>query len=254
MMAADMAGTRVGIGGWTYAPWRGRGAFYPEGLAHKGELAYASRAVSAIEINATFHRNQSRASFARWHDETPDDFVFTVKASRFIIGRKDLAADVTTAAIASFLASGLDALGDKLGPILWQLAPTKPFVPDEIDAFLGQLPQKLGTRRLRHAFEPRHGSFDVPAVPKLAEKRGVALVFTDSEEYPSIDARTADFSYARLCRSDAKKATGYAPRELDAWAERARTWSRSGDAFVFFVNGAKEKAPLAAQALLSRLV
>lgn len=246
-----MARTRVGIGGWTYAPWRG--AFYPKGLPHKDELAHAASRLSALEINATFHRSQSRSSFTRWHEETPDDFVFTVKASRFATNRKDLAAEITGASIDAFLATGLDALGEKLGPILWQLAPTKPFVADELDAFLARLPRTLGTRRLRHALEPRHPSFDVPALAKLATKHGVAIVFTDSKEYPSIDVRTADFTYARLVRCDAKKAAGYTPRELDAWARRAETWSQEGEAFVFFINGAKEKAPLAARALRARL-
>ncbi|MEO6953902.1 MAG: DUF72 domain-containing protein [Polyangia bacterium] len=252
-----MARIRVGTGGWTYEPWRG--TFYPKGpkrpkaLPQKQELAYAASQLSAIEINATFHRDQARSSFVRWHDETPDDFVFTVKASRFATNRKDLAAEVTGASVDRFLATGLDALGDKLGPILWQLAPTKTFAADELDAFLARLPRKLGKRRLQHALEPRHASFDTPALTKLAKKHGVAIVFTDSLEYPSIDAHTADFSYARLVRCDAKKVTGYGPRELDAWATRAEIWSRRGDAFVFFINGAKERAPFAALALRARL-
>jgi uncharacterized protein YecE (DUF72 family) len=249
----------VGMGGWSFPPWRD--TFYPDDVSAKRELAYASSRVTAIEINATFYRNQSRDTFRRWHAETPDGFVFTIKASRLATVRKDLAAVADP--VKQFLDQGLDELRDKLGPILWQLAPTKPLVLDEMDAFLALLPQGL-----RHAIEPRHASFRVPAWVELCRKHGVASVFTDSTEYPVFADRTAPFSYLRLVRADASIDTGYTGPQLDRVAAAARalaagdTWelptitdarSSPGPCYVFFINGVKERAPLAAQALIARL-
>lgn len=246
-----MAGTiGVGIGGWSYEPWRG--TFYPPGLPQARELEYAGRQVSAIEINATFYRLQSPKSFAKWRDATPPDFKFAVKASRYCTNRKNLAE--AQESIGKFLAQGLTELGDKLGPINWQLAATKRFDPDEIAAFLALLPNEHAGVPLRHAIEPRHESFDDAAFLDLAGKAGVATVVADAERYPCIEAQTAPFMYARLQRAREEVVTGYEQPELDNWADRARDWAEAGrDVFVFFINGAKVRAPAAAQALITRL-
>lgn len=258
-MILAMRDVFVGMGGWSYPPWRE--TFYPEGVSAKRELAYASSRVTAIEINATFYRNQSRDTFRRWHGETPDDFVFAIKAWRLATNRKDLAA--VGDPVRQFLDQGLDELGTKLGPILWQLAPTKQLVIDEMAAFLSLLP-----RGPRHVIEPRHASFRVPAWVELCSEHGVANVFTDSLEYPVFADRTAPFSYLRLVRADAAIATGYTAPQLDRIAAATRsltqggTWelptiselkSTPGPCYVFFINGAKERAPAAAQALVGKL-
>jgi uncharacterized protein YecE (DUF72 family) len=257
----------VGIGGWTYEPWRKN--FYPEGLPHARELEYASRHVTAIEINGTFYRTQKPESFARWRDETPDDFVFCVKAPRYSTVRKVLGE--AHEAIERFVASGLAELGPKLGAILWQFAPTKRFDPEDFEAFLKLLPREIGGIRARHAVEPRHESFRTPEFVKLVRRYDAAIVFTDSDEYPVFGDVTSDFVYARLVRSEAGVKTGYTAVALDAWAKIARTFARGSepkefarvdaaaapakarDVFVFFINGAKERAPAAAEALLQRL-
>ncbi|QQX84456.1 DUF72 domain-containing protein [Cupriavidus necator] len=258
---------RVGIGGWNFAPWRDN--FYPAGLAQARELAYASRHLSAIEINSTYHGTQKRTSFAKWRDETPDDFVFAVKASRFATNRRVLAESGES--IERFIDSGIAELGRKLGPVVWQFAPTKQFDAEDFEAFLQLLPDSVEGVKLRHVLEVRHDSFQSPDYLKLARKYKAATVFTDSPKFPSMADLTADFVYARLMASSEKLKAGYAPRELDAWAERARTWAqghqpadlptvedrkpaaRKREVFVFFINGAKERAPAAAQALLERL-
>ena len=243
---------RVGIGGWSFAPWRK--TFYPKAVKAAEALAWASRQLSAIELNATFYRTQSRTSFGRWHDETPDDFTFSVKASRFATTRKDL----TTAgpAIEQFLGSGLDALRNKLGPIVWQLAPTKKFVPDELDAFLSLLPATLDGRPLQHVLDVRHDSFACAAYLALAKRRRVSTVFADSDEHPCIEQPDAKLVYARLMRTRPSVKTGYTEPQLRTWAKRARKWeaTKTGrDVYVFFINGAKERAPGAALALLGLL-
>jgi uncharacterized protein YecE (DUF72 family) len=232
---------RVGIGGWTYEPWRG--TFYPRGLPKTRELEYASRRLSAIEVNTTFFHYQKRATFQRWHDEVPDDFVFSLKASRFCTIRKDLSA--TKDAIAKFYAQGFDALGTKLGPILWQLHEAKKFVPDEIDAFLSLLP-----RDSQHVLEPRHESFATPAMLRLAKKHGVALIRTDSTVFPTFEP-TAKLTYARLVCSEPKRKTGYAPAKIAEIAAAAR--AQKIPSYIFFINGAKERAPAAAEALIAAL-
>lgn len=258
---------RVGIGGWNFAPWRDN--FYPAGLAQARELAYASRHLSAIEINSTYHGTQKRTSFAKWRDETPDDFVFAVKASRFATNRRVLAESGES--IERFIDSGIAELGRKLGPVVWQFAPTKQFDAEDFEAFLQLLPDSVEGVKLRHVLEVRHDSFQAPDYLKLARKYKAATVFTDSPKFPSMADLTADFIYARLMASSEKLKAGYAPKDLDAWAERVRTWAqghqpadlptvedrkpaaRKRDVFVFFINGAKERAPAAAQALLERL-
>ena len=257
---------RVGVGGWTYEPWRGN--FYPQGLAQQRELEYASRRLTAIEINGTYYGAQKPESFAKWHDETPDDFAFSVKASRFATNRRVLAE--AGEAIERFIGSGIARLGRKLGPILWQLMPTKRFEPDDLAQFLALLPQDVDGLPLRHALDVRHESFRTPAYLALARRFRVATVFADTNEYPSFADVTGDFVYARLQRSQADIATGYTNAALDAIADCARLWASGGepaivsrieapragtprDVFLFFIAGAKERAPAAAQALLERL-
>lgn len=258
---------RVGIGGWTYAPWRDN--FYPAGLAQTRELEYASRHLTAIEINSTYHGTQKRTSFAKWRDETPDDFVFSVKASRFATNRRVLAESGES--IARFIDSGIAELGPKLGPLVWQFAPTKQFDAEDFEAFLQLLPDSVEGVKLRHVLEVRHDSFVSPDYLKLARKYKAATVYTDSPKFPSMADLSSDFVYARLMDSSEKLTTGYGPKALDTWAEHARTWAagkvpanleqledkqpaaKRREVFIFFINGAKERAPAAAQALLSRL-
>lgn len=254
---------RVGIGGWTYAPWRS--TFFPAKLPHDRELEYASRRLTAIEVNGTFYRNQSPAVFAKWRRETPDDFMFSLKAPRYATYRKILAEAGDS--VHRFLDSGPAELGPKLGPLLWQFPPHKRFEPDDFAAFLELLPPKLGKLKLRHALEVRHPSFDHPAFFTLAARHQAAVVYADSADYPALDRPTAGFTYARLMRARASVKTGYTSREIGGWAKRARAWEQAPatagksarkktaarDVFVFFINGAKERAPAAAQALLERL-
>ncbi len=243
----------AGIGGWTFAPWRG-GAFYPEGLPHARELEHASRQVTAIEINGTFYRQQTEASFSTWRDATPDGFVFAVKAHRATTQTTDMAK--AEAAIARFLGSGLKALGKKLGPILWQLPPTRKFDKDAMEAFLTLLPERNGALRLRHAVEARHPSFADPAYVALLRKHGVALVIVDSDKQALACEITAPFVYARLQRNDATAPEGYDSAALDDWAGRAKAWAGGKpprDCFIFFISGDKQRAPDAARAFIRRV-
>lgn len=241
---------RVGIGGWSFEPWRG--AFYPPGLPQKRELEYAGQHVTAIEINATFYRGQSPASFAKWRDAVPPGFAFAVKASRFCTNRKVMAD--AGESVAKFVGQGLVELGDKLGPILWQLPATKRFDAEDIAAFLALLPASHAGVPLRHAIEPRHESFRDPAFFALARESGVAVVFADAEAYPRFDEQTANFTYVRLQRSSEEIATGYDEAGLAGWAAQAREWASGGrEVFVFFISGAKVRNPAAAQALIEML-
>ena len=243
---------RVGVGGWTYEPWRNN--FYPPGLPHGKELGYASRQLSAIEVNGTYYSTFKPPTFARWRDETPEGFVFSLKANRFATNRKLLA--TAGDSIERFVGSGISELGDKLGPIVWQFAPTKVFDPQDFEAFLALLPATVDGRALRHVLDVRHESFAAPDYLALARKYGCVTVHTDSEKFPSIVDEQWPFAYLRLMRSDAAIATGYPPAALDQWARGAIAWSASDpprDAFVFFINGAKERAPAAALALIERL-
>lgn len=244
------ASIRVGIGGWVFPPWRG--AFYPAGLTQARELSHASRQVTAIEINGTFYGSQKPTSFRRWRDETPDGFVFSLKGPRFVTHRRDLA--TAGPSIERFLASGVVELGAKLGPILWQFAPFLQFDEAGFAAFLALLPREADGLALRHVVEVRHPSFAVPAFAELLRHHQVAVARVDDEKYPSLDEITADFVYARLRRCSLDETAGYSPQALDRWAERFRKSSSAGlDCFVYFINGAKVRAPAAAVALLARL-
>lgn len=238
---------RVGIGGWNYPSWRE--AFYPAGLPKARVLEYAAQAVTAIEINATFYKRQSPESYARWRDATPEGFQFTIKAHRVLVNRRQLA-DVGDS-IAWFLDQGLGELGERLGPILWQLAPPRQFDREDMARFIDLLPARLGSLDLRHAIEPRHPSFADPAFFALAAARNVAVVIAESPDYPRFEELTADFVYARLQCSRDELETGYPKAALQDWANRAQGWSASGrDAYLFFISGAKHRNPAAAQALL----
>src|SRR5688572_13138822 len=239
----------VGVGGWNFAPWRG--SFYPKGLTQAKELHYASRQLTSIEINSTFYGLQKPATFQKWHDETPDEFVFSVKAPRFVTNRKLLASSASS--IERFLGSGILQLGNKLGPINWQLDPSKQFDAEDVAAFLELLPTKLEGRVLRHALEARHESFDCEEFVALAREHEVAVVEAGDSEYPRIQARSAPFSYLRVMGTRASAPKGYAPAALARWRECATALARDGDVFFYFVAAAKVRNPLAALALLAAL-
>jgi uncharacterized protein YecE (DUF72 family) len=262
-----MSMIRVGIGGWTYAPWRD-GVFYPEKWPQKRELEYAARAVTAIEINGTYYSSFKPASWAQWATAVPDGFVFAVKASRYCTNRKVLAE--AGESIAKFTGQGLAELGPKLGPILWQFMPTKKFEGDDFAAFLALLPAQQDGVALRHAVQVRHESFACAEFVALCRKAGVAIVYAHSDDYPAIADVAGGLVYARLETASADEPEGYARAELDRWAAAAKSWATGGaadgvplvaepadvrprDTFVFFISGAKERNPAAAQALLTRL-
>lgn len=256
-----------GIGGWTYEPWRG--VFYPEGLPHARELEYAARHLTSIEINGTFYRTQNSATFRKWAKEVPEGFVFSLKGPRYVVNRRVLAEAGDS--IRAFLNSGVLELGDHLGPLLWQFAPTKKF--DEVDfgAFLALLPKHFGGRTLRHAVEVRHDSFKTPGFIALLRRFEIPLVFAEHETYPALADLTGDFVYARLQKGDEKLAAGYPPKALDRWAARAAIWAKGAepddlphvdatrakkatrDVFIYFIHEAKLRAPAAAMALIERL-
>ncbi|HEX8842298.1 MAG TPA: DUF72 domain-containing protein [Sphingomicrobium sp.] len=241
---------RIGIGGWTYPPWRG--VFYPDKLPQTKELEYASRALTAIEINATFYGRQARKSWEKWAETAPDGFQFAVKGSRYCVMKPKLAE--ASEGLAGFFAQGFAALGPKLGPILWQFAPRRKFDRDDIAGFIDLLPQDLEGVRLRHAIEPRHKSFDDEKFFELCRGRNIAVVLEDSDEYPAIEADTADFAYARFQRMRENVASGYDDKALDGFAKRACQWQKDGrDGYIFMINGAKVRAPAAALALRERL-
>ena len=241
---------RIGIGGWTYAPWRGE--FYPVGLAQAKEQAFAAAAFGAIEINSTFYSRQSPASWAKWAAAAPDGFEYAIKASRYCVTRPQLAD--AGEGIGNFYAQGMIELGDRLGPTLWMLSRHRKFDHDDIAAFFDLLPPTLDGRPLRHAIEPRHESFRDDRFFDLARAHNVAVVFGDDDEFPCIDADTADFAYARLQRMRETEPTGYDDAALDAFAKRARNWSKAGlDSYIFMINGSKLRAPAAALALQARL-
>jgi uncharacterized protein YecE (DUF72 family) len=240
---------RVGIGGWSYDPWWE--TFYPADLPKAKDLEYASSKVTAIEINATFYRTQSAASFRKWAKATPENFMFSVKAPRAAVQRKDLRE--AKESIDWFFNSGVGELGEKLGPIFWQMAPYKKFDAAEMTAYFDMLPEKLGKLKLRHALEVRHASFTDEAFLKLAKERNIAVVTVESEKHPLIVEPTADFAYARLELTQADVPTGYTKPALKKWAETARKWEKTGDVFLYFISGAKERNPAAAQAMLELL-
>jgi uncharacterized protein YecE (DUF72 family) len=281
---------RIGISGWTYAPWRG--VFYPAGLTQKRELRYASGIFSTIEINGSFYSLQRPSSYQHWSAETPEDFVFAVKGSRYITHMLKLRG--VEAALANFFASGVLALGEKLGPILWQLPPQMSFKPDLLETFFTLLPRDTreaaevgrghddrlkgrvflepdARRPLRHALEVRHASFVCEEFIALLRKHRVALVCADTVEWPRLMDVTADFVYVRLHGSEQLYASGYGPAALDTWARRVVDWAAGGEAegehaspvagrkragrdvYVYFDNDAKVRAPVDAQGLMARV-
>ncbi len=258
---------RVGIGGWDFDPWRE--SFYPKGLAKTRQLEHLATRLNATEVNATFYKLQSPELFERWGRMVPEGFKFAIKASRFCTNRKNLGDAAES--IGKFCAQGFTELGDKLGPILWQLAPTKKFNADEIRDFLMLLPTSREGISLRHALEVRHESFKSRAFVALARASNVAIVFADHEIYPEMADLTADFVYARLQRAKESEPTGYSSAALDRWAEVARDWAKGEspanlsyvadatapktprEVFAFFIAGDKVRNPAAAEALSARL-
>jgi uncharacterized protein YecE (DUF72 family) len=255
-MAARKAKLRIGVGGWTFAPWRG--SFFPDGLPHRQELGFASRKLTSIEINGTYYGAQKPASFRKWHDETPDDFVFSVKGPRFATNRRVLAE--AGASIDRFFASGVLELQAKLGPINWQFAPTKRFDADDFGAFLERLPKRIDGRTIRHVVEVRHDSF----------RDAAFVVLAGDSKFPEIADVTASFVYLRLMGTIEKEPLGYSSAALDRWLARATTWlagSRPGDlaaalqpdpppeprdVFLYVISGFKPRNPQAAMALIER--
>lgn len=271
-MAIDTAATtpariRVGIGGWTFEPWRDN--FYPKGWPAARELEYASRRLTAIEVNGTYYSTQSPATFARWREQTPDGFVFSLKASRFTTNRRVLAE--AGESVQRFVRSGLAELGPKLGPIVWQFAPTKAFDPVDFEAFLALLPAQVDGIALHHALDVRHPSFKCTEYLLLARRHGMATVFTDSDDYASFADVTGPFVYVRTMRTEPQLPQGCTPQALDGIAACARAWSDGRepealprvepapppggprDVYLFFISGAKERAPAAAMGVLDRL-
>lgn len=240
---------RIGIGGWTFAPWRG--VFYPRGLAHARELGFASRALSSIEINGTYYSSFKHDSWDKWRDETPDDFVFAVKASRYCTNRKVLADAATS--IEKFMNQGLTRLGPKLGPINWQFMPTKKFDVEDFEAFLQLLPRKHDGLVLRHAVEVRHPSFEDKKFYALAKRYRVAIVYAPGGEFTEIDAATADFKYVRVMSSRQKLKSGLDKRELETLSSQFQIWAKRQDVFAYVISGAKVRNPAAAQALTARI-
>jgi len=243
---------RAGIGGWTFEPWRG--PFYPAGLVQKRELEYAASKLTSIEINGTYYSTFKPDSWMKWRDETPDDFVFSVKASRYCTNRKVLSEGGES--FDKFLSQGLTLLGDKLGPINWQFMGTKKFDPVDFEAFLKLLPKEKDGVRLRHALEVRNPTFACEEFYDLARKYGAAIVYAvDDEEptWPQIDEHTADFTYARLMSSREDEPTGMTDAELDAIAAKTREWAKNGDVFAYFISGAKVRNPAAAMALIEKV-
>jgi uncharacterized protein YecE (DUF72 family) len=258
---------KVGIGGWTYEPWRG--LFFPDKLPKTKELFHASRHVTSIEVNGTFYSTFTPSTFKRWADETPDDFIFSLKAPRFAVNRRVLGE--AGPSIEKFFASGVSELKSKLGPILWQLPPFKKYDADDIEAFLSLLPKNIEGLKLRHVLEVRHETFLSKDFIAQARKANVGIVLADSAKYPLLADLTSDLVYLRLQDAQAEIETGYSARALDKWTALVRSWARgdepeglplvapkgrklaSRDVFVYFINGAKERAPAAAEAVIRRL-
>ncbi|MGJ0506814.1 MAG: DUF72 domain-containing protein [Methylocystis sp.] len=257
----------VGVGGWSFAPWRG--VFYPNDLPHARELDYASRHLTSIEINATFYRTQTPDIFSKWREATPSGFVFSVKAPRYAVTRPRLSDAIQS--IQRFFDSGVLALEEKLGPVLWQFPATRAYDPDFVKGFLSALPSASGGRTIRHAIEARHDSFASPGFVALARAHQAAIVIAGDSDFPLIADITAPFVYARLMGTQARRRQGYDCARLDLWAERARRWARGADAedlphlaahapktrardvFLYVIRGAKVRNPAAAAALIERL-
>jgi uncharacterized protein YecE (DUF72 family) len=242
----------VGVGGWTFEPWRDN--FYPAGLPHNRELHYASRQLTAIEVNGTFYSTFKPATFAKWRDETPEGFVFSLKAHRFTTHRRQLA--TAAEGVQRFVGSGIAELGDKLGPLLWQLMPTTAFDAADLSAFLQLLPREVQGRPLRHVLDVRHPSFACEEYLELLARHGCTTVYTDSDQFPAIPHAQSELAYLRLMRSESDCPTGYAPEQLAPWVRGAREWVAQGEgneAFVFFISAAKERNPAAAMTFLKLL-
>jgi uncharacterized protein YecE (DUF72 family) len=268
-MTAKTGQIRVGIGGWNFEPWRG--VFYPKGLAQAKELAYAASHLTSIEINSTFYGSQKPESFRKWASTVPDGFVFSVKGPRFATNRRVLAEAGDS--IKRFIDSGVLELRDRLGPMLWQFAPTKKFDAADFGKFLELLPAKADGRALRHVVEVRHASFCTPEFVVLARRFGTPIVFTDHVTYPSLADATGNFIYARLQRGKDTIPTAYPPKEITAWTGRLQAWARGEapadlpqvdpahaphkaaprDVFVYVIHEGKIRAPAAAMALIERL-
>ncbi|MDO8876147.1 MAG: DUF72 domain-containing protein [Pseudolabrys sp.] len=266
-MTKSLTKTYCGVGGWTYAPWRG--VFYPKGLTHARELEYAGQKLTSIEVNGTFYSTQSPKTFRKWASEVPDDFVFSLKGPRYAVNRRVLAEAGDS--IKRFLESGITELGPKLGPLLWQFGPHKKFDEPDFAAFLDLLPDKFNGHGLRHVVEVRNDTFKTPAFITLARRRNIAICYAEHDTYTEIADITADFVYARLQKGNEKLKAGYPPKALDAWAKRVATWAKGGepadlprvdnthakktprDVFIYFIHEAKLRAPAAAMALIERL-
>jgi uncharacterized protein YecE (DUF72 family) len=257
---------KVGVGGWVFAPWRGE--FYPKGLAQSKELSYAGRHLTSIEINGTFYGSQKAESFRRWYSEVPDSFVFSLKGPRYATHRRDFSGVSTS--IDRFFNSGVMELRDKLGPVLWQFPATARFDPASFEQFLKALPAKRNGQTIRHVVEVRHESFLEGGFTDLLTRYGVVPALVDADGYLTFEKVDGDLVYARLRRSELSEAAGYSQKDLDLWARRFRSlaegrglspaeqtalpnYSRPSDCFVYFINGAKVRAPLAAVALIKRL-
>jgi uncharacterized protein YecE (DUF72 family) len=256
------------MGGWTFEPWEG--TFYPDDLTKKKQLEYASRQVPTIEVNGTYYSGFKPATYAKWAEETPENFVFSIKGNRFVTNRKVLAD--AGESMKKFFDQGLEELGPKLGPIVWQFAPTKKFEPDDFEGFLKLLPETTGGLKLRHALEVRHASFAVPEFVALAARHGCAICYAHHHDYPEFADVTADFVYARLQKGEDDIATAYKPKELGEWVARAKAWAEGGqpgdlpladpsrtpektprDVFVYFIHEGKIRAPHAAMAFMQRV-
>jgi uncharacterized protein YecE (DUF72 family) len=257
----------IGVGGWVFEPWRG--TFYPEGLPQKRELEYAASKLNSIEINGTYYGSQKPESFAKWRAETPDDFVFALKGSRYITNRRVLAE--AGPSLEKFIFGGMLELKEKLGPINWQLMPTKKFDPADFEAFLKLLPHAVEGRRLRHAVEVRHESFCTPEFVEMARAYKVAVITASDSEHPEIADATADFTYARIMGTQEEEEAGYSDNALTRWSQRLQDWAAGRtpeglrtvaqgkdrpaprDVFLYVISGHKVRNPAAAMALRERL-
>ncbi|HEX7874466.1 MAG TPA: DUF72 domain-containing protein [Sphingobium sp.] len=256
---------RTGIGGWTFEPWRG--TFFPDGLPHAKELDYAASQLGTIEINGTYYRTQTPATFAKWRKFVPDGFVFSVKAVRYATMKKKLAE--AGESVEKFIASGIAELGDALGPVVWQMLPTRKFDAEDMGAFLALLPANVDGLPLRHVLEVRHETFACAEFVTLARRHNVAITVADHAEHPLIADLTADFVYARLMRGQDDIPTAYDEAGLDRWAGVLRDWSagrdpglplltdpapaRPRDVFAYIIHEGKIRAPQGAMALAQRV-
>lgn len=240
---------RIGVGGWSFEPWDE--TFYPAGLSKSKQLEYASRKLTAVEVNATYYSSFKPDTFAKWRDATPDGFVFSLKAHRFSTVRKTR--EDMKKSIELFLGQGITQLKDKLGPINWQFPPTRKYERDYFEMFLSQLPKEKDKLRLRHVLEVRHSSCTDPDLLDLLTKHGASVVYAEDDDFPKIRHEGADFAVARLMQSKSDQPTGYPKADIDRFAKMATAWSKTQDVFAFFISGAKERNPAAAMALQDKL-